>query len=184
MADMNRRKWLQNLLPKGAEALSNVVVERVERHLPPRRRPPGAHPEPIFLATCTKCNDCITACPQNAIYTLAEKPGYGTPVMLPDRRACTMCTGFPCAAACTPGALAMPEGLTWKLGTAVINTAQCLPFRGPECGACGNLCPPGAEGALTFRLGRPKIDPAQCIGCGLCITACVTTPAAITLEGL
>ena len=83
---------------------------RREPALPIRRRPPGALPEETFLARCTACGDCIKACPHNAIHVLAEwvKPGTGTPVMVPDSRACHMCEGFPCAAACGEGALAQP----------------------------------------------------------------------------
>ncbi|MCA9716137.1 MAG: 4Fe-4S dicluster domain-containing protein [Myxococcales bacterium] len=121
----------------------------------------------------------------NAVHTLAEwvRPGAGTPVLVPESRACTMCEGFPCAAACPEPVLNVPEGPTWRLGVAKIVESRCLPFRGPECGACAGLCPSEVN-ALTMRRARPQIDPAECIGCGLCIQACPVKPSAIELEPL
>lgn len=170
----------------GVDVSRRGFLRRVARpRLPTRRRPPGAlRDEHEFLARCTACGDCVVACPKNAVHTLAAhvRPGAGTPVMVPDARACHMCEGFPCAGACTTGALHVPEAPTWKLGTVAIDPTRCLPYLGPECGACAGLCPPGAEDALTLvARTRPKIDPARCVGCGLCIEACPTRPAALTL---
>ncbi|MEZ4468905.1 MAG: 4Fe-4S dicluster domain-containing protein [bacterium] len=185
LPDPGRRRWLGGLLPRATEAVARVVSEEVERRLPPRRRPPGAVGEALFLAGCTRCGDCVQACPHRAIFTLAAhvQPGAGTPVMVPDERPCHGCEGFPCAAACTPGVLEVPDGNTWKLGTFHVVTERCLPFRGPECGACGGLCPNDPP-ALTFRLGRPAIDPDRCVGCGLCKPACPVRPAALELTPL
>ena len=189
-AKTGRRAWLRGLLPAAAEAVQSTTQALAEAAAPepaappppPRRRPPGAIAETEFLAACTACFDCVEACPENAIYTLAPRvtPGAGTPVLVPDNRACTMCEGFPCAAACGEGALIVPAELTWSLGVVRVNTAICLPYRGPECGACGRLCPHDVN-ALALRLGRPKIDEAACVGCGLCIEACPTTPKALEL---
>ncbi len=157
---------------------------RPEPALPLRRRPPGALPEAAFLARCTGCGDCVKACPHNAVHVLAEwvRPGAQTPVMVPDSRACHMCEGFPCAAACPEKALIVP-GEPWILGTVSVDTEACLPFRGPECGACAGLCPEGVE-ALTLLRGRPSVDAASCVGCGLCIEACPVRPAALKLDPL
>lgn len=153
--------------------------------LPPRRRPPGAAPEALFLQRCNNCHDCVTACPHNAIYTLADhvELGAGTPVMLPHERPCLMCDGFPCAQACTTGALTVPETSAWPLGKVRLVESRCLPFLGPECGACGGLCPDGVE-ALAIRRNRPVIDDEACVGCGKCIEACPVRPGAIELVEL
>ena len=152
--------------------------------LPPRVRPPGAVAEREFLARCTACMDCIEACPHNAIHTLAKhvSPGAGTPVMVLDARACHMCEGFPCAAACPEQALLVPSEPVVRYGTVRVDPGRCLPFLGPECGACAGLCPTGAEGALRLQRGRPMIDDEACVGCGLCVEACVVRPSAIELR--
>jgi len=151
--------------------------------LPARVRPPGALPEREFLARCTGCMDCVQACPHKAIHTLAAHvaPGAGTPVMVLASRPCHMCEGFPCAAACDEQALAVPETPVVRYGTVWIDTSVCLPYLGPECGACAGLCPKGAEGGLRLQRGRPSIDMDLCVGCGLCVTACVVRPSAIEL---
>jgi ferredoxin len=128
--------------------------------------------------------DCVEACPHNAIHTLAPhvQLGAGTPVMVLDSRACHMCEGFPCAAACPEQALLVPEQPVVRYGTVRIDAGRCLPFLGPECGACAGLCPPGAEGGLKMQLRKPVVDDAMCVGCGLCIEACVVRPSAIELR--
>lgn len=185
VADPARRRWLRGLLPRGAEAVGRAVGCAVDARLPKRRRPPGAVPEALFLAGCTQCMQCVEACPHNAIHTLKDSVGLGagTPVMVPEARACHMCDGFPCAAACPEKVLEVPSAPVWRLGTARIDPQRCLPFRGPECGACAGWCPEGAP-ALTLRLGKPRIDPAICVGCGLCIPACPTRPGAIDIAPL
>ena len=182
---MNRRAWLASLLPVAADAVGRSIEQRVEKSLPPQRRPPGAISEAMFLSTCTTCGDCVEACPHAAIFTYTEEAGInaGTPVMLPDQRACHMCEDFPCAAACPEPSLSAPQEAVWSLGKVRIIEDRCIAFSGPECGACVGLCP-GNVNALTQHAWRPKLDAEQCIGCGLCIEACPTDPVAIELEAL
>ncbi len=152
--------------------------------LPFRVRPPGAVEERLFLALCTACDDCVVACPKNAIHTLADhvEPGSGTPVMVLEERACHLCEEFPCILSCTEGALVQTKGMrSWFFGHALIDPGRCLPYLGPECGACGGRCPPGAENALKIIADLPAIDTDLCIGCGICLESCPVTPKAIEL---
>jgi ferredoxin-type protein NapG len=176
-----RRRFFKELIAKGTTAVADAASELVQV-VPPRRRPPGAIDELTFLAKCTACGDCVKACPHHAIFTLASHvhPGAGTPVMVPDDRACHMCEDFPCVTACTPGVLLTPTSSTMTLGGVRIRTDRCFVFRGPECGACAGLCP-GDLRALTLAVGRPRVDLDLCVGCGLCIAACPTMPPAIEL---
>lgn len=175
------------MTPTGRRGLLRSLVHRSsaeaqEPELPARRRPPGAVSEAQFLAGCTACMACVEACPQRAIHTLVDGVGLGarTPVMVPDARACTMCEGFPCITACDEGVLLPFEGSAWWLGTVVVDPTRCLPFRGPECGACQQRCPTGVD-ALRIVRNRPVIDELLCVGCGLCIEACPIRPAALEL---
>jgi ferredoxin-type protein NapG len=181
--DPSRRAFFGKLLKRGARAATEQVAQRLPV-LPTRRRPPGAVGPMAFLERCTKCLDCVTACPHHAIFTLAAgATDEGTPVMMPDQRACEMCEGFPCAAACEPNALVVPEQTTVALGKVRIREDLCFTFRGPECGACAGWCPSDVD-ALAMRLNKPRVDEETCIGCGLCITACPTSPKAIELVPL
>ncbi len=175
---LSRRNLFRRFVPEATEQLARTV----QQELPEWRRPPGAVEEARFLDLCTRCDDCADACPHAAVHTLAAwvAIGAGTPVMVPDSRACHLCEGFPCAAACPTGALRVPETRLWKLGTVRLVTERCLPYMGPECGACAGLCPADAP-ALTLTLTRPAIDAETCVGCGRCIEACPTLPKAIEL---
>jgi ferredoxin-type protein NapG len=165
-------------------------------------RPPFALREIAFLDACTKCGDCITACPPGALFALPDRYGpraAATPAIDLITNACLLCEDWPCVSACEPAALVIPvPPVDHNVGDAVavssdadeiplppmaraaINTASCLPYSGPECGACGDICP--VEGALNWDGPRPSIDPAYCVGCSLCRQACITDPKSIVLK--
>lgn len=177
-----RRGWLAALIPSAVDAVAGAVEARIAPSDPVRRRPPGAVAESRFLALCTRCDACVEACPHEAVHRYVPTAGElaKTPVMRPDNRACHMCEGFPCAAACETGALVVPETRLVTLGAVRVNEGHCFTFLGPECGACAGLCPTDAP-ALTMRGTRPFVNEDLCVGCGLCIEACPTRPKAIEL---
>ena len=182
---LSRRDLFGGLLRKGVEAASEAAKKGIDRRFPPRRRPPGASPEAAFLAECTRCGACAEACPHDAIHHFDDRSGplAGTPVLVPDNRACHQCEGFPCAAACPEPALAVPEATIWSLGRARLVRERCIAWMGPECGACVNVCPTATQ-ALHLKRWRPHLDADQCVGCGLCIERCPTLPKAIEMEPL
>ena len=145
-------------------------------------RPPGALPEAAFVGACTRCGECVRACPAHAIVMLEAPAGLatGTPVLEPAVTACVMCPDMPCAAACPTDALTPPPD-GWRgvrLAEAVIDAERCIAWGGVECGVCARACPVG-EGAIRLDArGRPVIG-AGCTGCGICVAACVTVPSSI-----
>lgn len=146
------------------------------------------------MSRCTRCGECVTACPHRAIFLFNDDQGElsRTPVMMPDERPCHLCAELFCVASCASLALVPPTGPLedggdsaaagrLSLGTVVINESDCLAFKGPECGACVGLCPREASAISAVRW-RPQLDASACLGCGLCIEACPTEPKAIVLR--
>lgn len=143
-------------------------------------RPPGAIEEPAFLEGCTRCNDCATACPVDAIFP--APPGFGpatdTPMIDPMASACVMCEDMPCAEACEPNVLRRELG--FNMGTAVIKAMHCLAYNGTLCTVCSERCP--AEGAITLNSGRPVIHEEKCTGCGVCQHVCPAPYNAVAIR--
>ncbi len=167
-------------------------------------RPPGALPEPEFLAACIRCYRCQDACAAGAIQFYTEKDGslFHTPYVDPAKAACDLC--LDCGPACPTGALKpLSEMAEADMGTVELNEDLCLSFkakhlrhqqsllmdlgreptevealaerRGP-CGECYMFCPL-RNGAIKLEPGAflsPVIFPDQCVGCGMCEHICRT----------
>lgn len=184
---MDRRGFLRRAAGKTTE----LAVGEAQRRVGARARwvrPPFAAGELEFLLACTRCGACIEACPHGVIFALAPRLGaqvMNTPALDLTRRGCHLCADWPCVAACEPGALAPPEAPETgerplpRLATVRVNPDACLPYGGPECGACRDSCP--VPGAMRWERERPAIDPRACVGCALCRQACIVEPKAITV---
>lgn len=137
-------------------------------------RPPWALPEAAFIDRCTRCNDCLKACPQKIL--VVGDGGY--PTVDFSRAECTFCAD--CVAACQPKALLRQgDGVPWAL-KAVISDA-CLARRGVECRVCGDFCEARAI-RFTPRLGGsplPEVASDSCTGCGACVAPCPTRAIAV-----
>ena len=189
------REDLDSNLPASAEpafnsslrTLSGISIEPVpptsisstsSRSIP-IFRPPGAIEERQFLAGCTRCNDCSTACPHDAIRPAPARLAAiaGTPTIEANTAACLMCEDFPCIAACKPGVLT--DRLPPIMGTAMITAHLCLAHHGTTCTVCSERCP--VEGAISVAIGKPTVNEVVCTGCGVCRYVCPAPENAILL---
>jgi len=189
---MDRRNFFRSALNKGGKTVVKAVDASVNKQASRWIRPPFAINELEFLLSCTRCSDCVEACSYDVIFSLSAKVGAkaaGTPALDLLNKGCHLCTDWPCVSACTTKALLIPESkdnseaiTVPKLANVTIDTKQCLPYSGPECGACLHSCP--VDGALTLDMVRPVIDEQLCSGCGLCRENCITEPKAINIASV
>jgi ferredoxin-type protein NapG len=199
--DKSRRAFFRRAAGKAAKHVVEEADARVQARASRWIRPPWAKPELEFMLACTRCDACIKACPHHVIFPLPASYGADvalTPALDVLSGGCHLCEDWPCVSACEPAALRLPEMETGpsegveggegvprlfpRLAHAEINTADCLPYQGPECGACEGSCP--VPGALIWDDYRPRIDMAHCVGCGLCRAACIADPSAVLLSSL
>ncbi len=184
---MERREFFRRGLKKTGETVVKEAARKAEARAAHWIRPPWALDELEFLLACTRCGECEKACPHDVVFGLSARLGAsvaGTPALDLLNHGCHLCEDWPCVAACEPGALALPEieggRRYWpRLALASIDTGQCLPYQGPECGACRDSCP--IDGALGWEGERPVIKAERCSGCGLCREACIMQPPAILI---
>ncbi|MGB0713153.1 MAG: ferredoxin-type protein NapF [Gammaproteobacteria bacterium] len=140
-------------------------------------RPPWSVAEEDFTGTCSRCDECVSACPQRVLV----RGDGGFPEFSPRLGGCDFCGK--CVTSCDTGALnrAIDDdrpALPWH---AVIGSG-CLANTGVECRICAESC---ERMAIRVRLvvggaPMPELDAAACNGCGFCIHDCPS--AAITLK--
>jgi MauM/NapG family ferredoxin protein len=149
-------------------------------------RPPGAIDEMAFLAACTRCGKCIDVCPPHAIAHAPSSAGLaaGTPMLDARRQPCTVCPDMPCVTACPTGALLPPaNGWTgYHMATLELDLDRCIAFHDVECGVCARACPIGEAALALDDKGRPVLKAEGCVGCGVCVQVCVTTPSSLKLR--
>ncbi len=180
---MDRRDFFRRGLGKAAEVAVKTVDKRAADRAKHWIRPPYAVAELDFLLACTRCNACIEACPHNIIFPLAARLGadvVNTPALDLLKKGCHLCEDWPCVNACEAKALVRIENESpTKFARAEINENLCLPFSGPECGACVPHCP--VEGAMELINEKPVIHQDVCSGCALCREVCVVEEKAILI---
>jgi len=161
-------------------------------------RPPGSLPEEEFLARCVRCGLCAQNCPGPAIRMVGLSGGlaaYGTPEVVPRIAGCSLnCNN--CGRVCPTGAirhLPLDEKNRVVMGTAGFRKELCLPHREEEnCLVCYEACRKTGYNAIELEermvyldnadrfmeenraiLKIPHVDREKCVGCGLCVTACM-----------
>lgn len=142
-------------------------------------RPPWSGDETDFVSRCTRCGDCLTACPTRIIRLgdggypeidfRAGQDGQGLP-----GGECTFCAA--CVTACAPQALATRDATgirqPWRIKPLVGDT--CFTHHGIVCRTCGDHCEPRAIAfpPATGGVARPTVSLANCTGCGACLAHC------------
>ncbi len=186
---MDRRAFFKNIAGKATEVAVKHADERVNARAAHWIRPPFAIAELDFLLACTRCGDCVSACSYGVVFPLSARLGAqytGTPALDLLSKGCHLCETWPCVNACQAGALSFPDTEENSkqvsfpdIADAHIKTDVCLPYNGPECGACRDSCP--VAGALLWELEKPVINDESCVGCALCREACILEPKAIAI---
>lgn len=119
---MDRRDFFRAAFRKTTEKAVEYAEKKVEQEALHWIRPPYAINEFDFLINCTRCNDCIEACPHQVIFPLAKRVGIkaaNTPALDLLNKACHLCEDWPCVVACQEDALVFPkiEGNTVESNT-------------------------------------------------------------------
>lgn len=135
-------------------------------------RPPWAlRPDAQFTERCTRCGDCIAACPRQVL--VAGDGGF--PELALHVQGCSLCGD--CVRACRPGALqadalAPADAFVERIRV----NAACLARRGVECRLCGDACDTRALRFVPQRGGIAQLQVMleACTGCGECLPLCPT----------
>lgn len=176
-------------LDRQLQAVSNLLAPQFfempapeQEPVPPQNwrrlaRPPGALPPAQFEKKCTRCADCIVACPYGVLFQMGPATG---PLMDPNLNACRLCPDTPCIDACETGALVpLAKKANPQFGLAVINDRLCRNHesrrpadrRAALCKICVRECP--VSGAIQLDPFLPAVSQ-DCTGCGQCVHACPT----------
>jgi MauM/NapG family ferredoxin protein len=175
----------RSLLGLFVGATSAGVLRMAGRPAARPLRPPGAVDERILKGLCTRCGNCMRACPYDVIQRDAGQNGAAsifTPVMSFDKDYCRE-DCIRCTCVCPSGALVgvdLAKKAHAHMGLAQVDMQVCLLGEDRECSACMRWCPYNAiryvfsEAEYTLV---PVIDATKCNGCGGCELACPTTPS-------
>ncbi|MCP5162252.1 MAG: ferredoxin-type protein NapF [Hahellaceae bacterium] len=131
--------------------------------------PPWALDAGQFYEQCTRCDECISACPEQILI----KGQGGFPVVDFKQGECTFCGD--CEKICTSNALdARTRTIPWQQ-TAQVDE-RCLALQQTVCRSCGEACEPRAIHYewLTRGIARPVVNNDLCNGCGACVGICPT----------
>lgn len=122
-----------------------------------------------LAASCTRCDDCITGCPEGVL--VRGDGGYPAFDPRAGNGECTFC-GI-CAQVCEADVFDRSRSVPWSI-TATISMEVCLAEKGVHCEACRDICDVRAI-SMTYRVGgppRPDINQDACTGCGACVGVC------------
>lgn len=146
--------------------------------------PPGGRTTVHFLAHCTGCQLCVSACPTGVLRPAAWNRGvlgWLKPYLDYTAGACAF-DCHRCGDVCPSGAierLSLPDKQVTRIGISRFNAELCLvQIKGTACTRCVDGCPTRALTLVSQADGRrlPTLQPVLCIGCGACEHACPVRP--------
>nr|CRH05584.1 Ferredoxin-type protein NapF [Candidatus Magnetococcus massalia] len=132
--------------------------------------PPWSHPPTLFYSRCSRCDACITACPERLIV----RGDGGFPQIDFRQGECDFCRK--CLEICEDHALSGEVNPPLPLRPVIAD--NCLPKRGVACQSCRDGCEPMA---LRFPpqlssggrgIALPQLESDLCSGCGGCVAPC------------
>ena len=131
-------------------------------------RLPWARNELEFTDNCTRCHDCMAACPEKIII----KGDGGFPEVDFTKGECTFCTE--CVKTCSEDFFLSIEAEPWALKANI--TEQCLANQKVVCLVCGEQCETEAIRFVPKVGGAsdPILSIEECTGCGACSKPCPT----------
>ncbi|HHW7519352.1 TPA: ferredoxin-type protein NapG [Mannheimia haemolytica] len=197
--DPNRRQFLKNATRTAAGVCGVGMILGLQQQQSFARqgvalRPPGALPEQDFLSACTRCGQCVQACPYDMLHlaSLISPVEAGTPYFIARDKPCEMCVDIPCMNACPTGALSeeLKDIDDARMGLAVLlDHETCLNWQGLRCDVCYRVCPLINKAITLEKVHNdrtsihakliPTVHSDACTGCGKCEQACVLEEAAI-----
>ena len=183
--DWSRRTFLKVVSGLAGAVVGGLIARAARARARVPLRPPGALSEEDFLARCIRCQQCVNACPTDVLQVAPPSTGLsmGTPYIVAREIPCDLCMGrdqMRCIPACPTDALKpLTHRQDVRMGVAVIDDTTCLPFVGVSCKACWHACPYAKQAIGFDPLGRPHVVDEGCVGCGLCVRACLTEPTSI-----
>lgn len=127
------------------------------------QRPPWTSDD--FVDSCTRCNNCITACPEGIL----QKGDGGFPRIAFEHDGCTFCEE--CVRACDAPVFDLSrEAFRWRADI----RDSCLAKSNIHCQSCQDACETEAIRFLYSpgRVPHPEVDVDSCTGCGACVAVC------------
>ena len=163
-------------------------------------RPPGGQNEDHLMAGCIRCEKCYEVCPRHVITPAHIEHGIvnvRTPTLDFNNAYCDFCAeennGVPlCEHVCPTDALKIPDSTSVssiKIGTAEIDTYQCLAYRDTGCRFCYDACVKAGYNAIELEGNSSGTNPHpvvltdKCVGCGACQSVCVSLTEGSVAEG-
>ena len=122
------------MLLAGREQMRKSISRRSFLGLSQVVRPPWALDEDRFVDVCTRCGDCVAACPEQILIT--SRGGY--PAVDFGRGGCTFCSR--CVQVCDAEALQILDHEAPAWPHEVEHGEACIARHGVECRVCGEIC--------------------------------------------